>query len=154
QTHGDELHAADKQGNGEQQQRAVYRHYVHAASELLKREKAGQSQTQSGSSDAQQTKELQRTSGIIQQEFHDQQIEEFPNGAADAIVALAVFALPIGDGDFRDPRAGGAGQRGNEAVKLTIELNFLDDFAAIGLEGSTKIVQVQAGELGHHPIGS
>ncbi len=38
-------------------------------------------------------------------------------------------------------------------MHLTVEGDVLDDFAAIGLEGGTKVVDVDAAEDGHEPVG-
>ena len=39
-------------------------------------------------------------------------------------------------------------------MQFTVELNFLNDFAAIGFEGGAKIVQVDTGQFRHHPVGN
>src|SRR5262252_8901190 len=80
----------------------------------------------------QQTEKLQRPSGIVQQEFYDQQIQEYANRPANAVIGLAALTLQILDGNFGDLGAGSAGQRGNEAVQFAIQLNLLDDFAPVG----------------------
>src|SRR5262249_39554745 len=48
--------------------------------------------------------------------------------------------------------ARGAGECGNEAVQLAVELDFAEDFAAIGFESCTEVVEVDAAEFGHQPI--
>ena len=81
------------------------------------------------------------------------QIEEDAKSAADAVVALAAFAIEIGDRDFGDACAGGGCQRRDEAVEFAVELNFLNDFALIGFECRAEVVEIDAAQLGHHPIG-
>src|SRR5205807_2940069 len=44
-------------------------------------------------------------------------------------------------------------QRRDEPVQFAVKLNFLNDFPAVGLEGGSKIVEVDSRELCHHPIG-
>ncbi len=39
-------------------------------------------------------------------------------------------------------------------MHLAVERNILDHFAAIGLEGGAEVVNVNAGQLGHHPVGA
>src|SRR5581483_999174 len=149
QAHGDELDTADEERHGEQHQGAMLRHDGHVVIELFESEK----NAESGAAHAQKPKELKRAGGIVQQEFDDHQVEKNANGASDSVVALAVLALEVFDGDFGDLRAGGTGESGNEAMEFAVELDFLDDFAAIGLEGGAEVVQLDAGELGHHPVG-
>ena len=38
-------------------------------------------------------------------------------------------------------------------MKLAVELDFLQDFLAIGLEGGAEVVQFDSGKLGHQPVG-
>ena len=87
---------------------------------------------------SQQAKKLQRARGIVQQELDHDQIKEDANAAADSIIRLAVLALGIGDGNFRDARSRGARESRNEAVKFAVQLNFLKDFATIGFESGAE----------------
>ena len=113
-------------------------------SKTSRNQKGGIEQTGTNAGDAQQAEKLQRARGVVQQKFYDQQIEKDAKGAADAVVGSAAFAIEIGDGDFGDFRAGGTGQRRNEAVEFAVELNFLNDFAAVGFKGGAEVVQVDA----------
>jgi hypothetical protein len=56
-------------------------------------------------------KKVQRPAHVAEQETDGQQVVENPQGAADAIVALAPFALHVADGNLRDRSAGPARQR-------------------------------------------
>ena len=58
------------------------------------------------------------------------------------------------DGHFDDFRAVEGSESGNEAVHFTVQADVLDDFAAIDFEGGAEIVDVDSGELGHHPVGN
>src|SRR5262249_34284557 len=45
-----------------------------------------------------------------------------------------------------------AGERWNEAMQLAVELNFAQNLAAIGFEGSAEVVELDAAKFGHQPI--
>ena len=106
-----------------------------------------------GAAHAQQAEKLQRARGIIQQEFHDHQVQEHADGTADSVIGLSILAVGVFDRHFGDFRAAGTGKSGNEAVQFAVELNFLDNLAAVGLESRPEVVQVDSRKLGHHPIG-
>ena len=97
---------------------------------------------------------MQRAAHVLEQKANGQQIEEDAEGAPDAVMALAPFAIQVADGNLADRGAIPTGQRGNEAVHLAIERNVLDHLAAIGLEGRAEVVNVHAGKLGHQPVGA
>src|SRR5580658_11184650 len=97
---------------------------------------------------------MQRARHVLEQEADREEIEEDAEGAAEAVVALAVLARGVRDGHFADGRAVPAGEGGDEAVHLAVERNVLDDLAAVGLEGGAEVVDVDAGELRHHPVGN
>src|SRR6185437_5138501 len=98
--------------------------------------------------------EVQRTAHVFEQEANRKQIEEDAEGAADAVMALASLAVHIADGNLADRGSVPACQRGNEAVHFAVKRDVLDDLSAIGLEGSSEVVNVHAGEFGHEPIGA
>src|SRR5258708_13093239 len=70
----------------------------------------------------------------------------------NSVIALSALALAVRNGHFRDARAGRACQCRDEPVQLAVQLNLLDDLAPVRLEGRAKVVQLEPGELGHHPV--
>src|SRR5258708_39631924 len=45
-------------------------------------------------------------------------------------------------------------QRWNKAVHFSVKGHLLEDFAAVGLEGGSEVVNVDAAQLGHEPVGA
>src|SRR5258706_3250463 len=45
-------------------------------------------------------------------------------------------------------------QRRNEAVQLAVERNLLENLAAVCLESGAEVVDIDAAELGHNPVGN
>src|SRR5579871_2217684 len=57
----------------------------------------------------------------------------------------------IFNGDFRNPRARCARKSGNKSVQVSVKLNLLQNFAAVGFERGAKVMQIYSGKFGHHP---
>ncbi len=69
-------------------------------------------------------------------------------------MALAALAIHVADGNLADGCAVPTGEGGNEAVHLAVERNVLDDLAAIGFECGPEVVNGDAGEARHEPVGA
>ena len=95
---------------------------------------------------------VQRTGKIAKQKANGNEIEEYAEGARDAVVRSAALAVHIADGHFTNRRAIPRRQRRNEAVQLPIERNLLKNLTAIGLEGGAEVVNIDAAQLGHQPV--
>ena len=91
---------------------------------------------------------------VLEKKANGKEIEEDTEGAADAVVALAGLTIDVADGNFADGSPIPTCKSRDEAVHLAIERDVLDDLAAIGLEGGAKVVNIDAGELCHEPIGA
>src|ERR1700719_5305737 len=63
------------------------------------------------------------------------------------------FAVHVVNGHFADRCAMPRCQGGNEAVQFAVERHLLEDVAAISLKSSAEVVDVDAADLGHHPVG-
>src|SRR5215831_7884131 len=131
----------------------MFRHHCRMIEDLFEYYVRAEQGTSTSAGQTQEAEKLKRARRVIQQEFDDDQVQKYAYGAADAVVGFSALAFQVFNGNFDDSRAGGAGERRNEAVQLAVELNFLNDFAAVGLEGRAEIVQFYSGELRHHPIG-
>src|SRR5579863_2616630 len=155
QADGEHLDAGDDEHSADNEERTVLIHHVLVRIEDLEGEQdGGDDGAGDDAQSAEAAEEMQRAAHVAEQEADGEQIEEDAEGAADAVVALAALAIHVLDRDFADGRAIPRGERGNEAVHLAVERDVLDDFAAIGLEGSAEVVDVDAGEPGHEPVGA
>src|SRR5215470_12811278 len=131
----------------------MFRHHRRMIEDLFEYYVRAEQGTSTSAGQTQEAKKLKRARRVIQQEFDDDQVQKYAYGAADAVVGFSALAFQVFNGNFDDSRAGGAGERRNEAVQLAVELNFLNDLATVGLKSGSKVVQVHAGKLCHHPIG-
>src|SRR5262249_27600310 len=75
QTHGNELNPANEQRHGEQHQRSVLRDEPCVTIDLLEREIGADQHAKRSAADSNQSKELRRTSRIIEQKLHDHEVE-------------------------------------------------------------------------------
>src|ERR1700677_428777 len=97
---------------------------------------------------------MERARHVLQQEANGQQVEEYTDGARNSVVGLAPLAVHISDGDLANAGAIPGGKRGDETMHLAIQRDVVDHLTAIGLEGGAEIVNVDAGKLGHEPVGT
>src|SRR5208283_2180839 len=70
----------------------------------------------------------------------------------DPVVRAPALALRIGNRHFRDARARRTRQRWYEPVEFPVELDLLQNLAAVGLERGAEIVQLDSGKFGHQPV--
>src|SRR5215472_5936010 len=102
---------------------------------------------------AEATEEMQRPRKITQKEADGEEIKEYPEGPRDTVVRRAAFAVHILDRHFADRCAVPRCERRNETVQFAVERNLLQDVAAICLEGRSEVVNIDAADLRHHPVG-
>src|SRR6202034_3398439 len=153
QTDGEKLNTTDQQGYAEKQQRPVGQHQAFVEENLADEGPDLDCATGAQSGETEQTEKLERPRRIIEQEFHADQIEQHADRARDAVIRFAALARNIRDRNLRDRCPGPARQRRNETVQLAVEIDLVQDFAAIGFERGAKVVQVHARKLGHQSIG-
>jgi hypothetical protein len=75
--------------------------------------------------------------------------KEIKGAAEEALNAVFRFAIParvVIDGDLAYPEALGMGQHRNIAMQLTVQIETLDDFSAIGLETTVEVPQWNTGQ--------
>ena len=113
----------------------------------------GEQGTYRRSAHPQEAKKLQGPRGIVQQKFYDEQIQKHADGAANPVIGPAALAVKVFDGDFGNFCAARAGQRRDEAMQFAVQLNFLDNLAPVSLEGGSEVVEFDAREFRHHPVG-
>ncbi len=80
-------------------------------------------------------------------------VEHHAEGAAQPVMRAAAGARTVADGHLGDARAIERRQRRDEAVQLAVEIDVLENFGAVGLEGGAEIAQLHVRRLGHQPIG-
>src|SRR5437763_16644501 len=97
--------------------------------------------------------EVQRTGEITQQKADRKQIEKDAEGPSDAIVRNTALTVDVLDRNLADGGAMPRRQRGNEAMQLTIKRDLLDQFATISFKRGAEIVDINAAQLRHEPIG-
>src|SRR5262249_1351071 len=97
---------------------------------------------------------MQRARQIAQQKTDRQQVEEYPERARNAVVRSAALAVHVLDRNFNDRRSVPRRQGRNEAMHFSVQWNLLEDFAAIGLESGAEIMDINAAQLGHEPVGA
>src|SRR4051812_46992168 len=154
-TNREHLDAGKDEHAGDHEHGTVVVHDVRVrVQDLQPQQHGGDDAARQNSERAEAAEEVQRAAHVLQQESNREQIKEHAEGAADAVVAPALLAHYVADGNLANRRAVPAGQRGDEAVHLAVEGNVLDHFAAIGLERGAEVVDVDAGEFGHQPVGA
>ena len=98
---------------------------------------------------------MQRPRKVLEQEANRDQVKENPESAGDAVMRFAFVPVDVPDGNLADAGAIPRRQGGNKAVHaLAIERNLLDQFAAVSLVGGAEIVQIDAAQLRHQPVGA
>src|SRR5689334_5532549 len=70
-----------------------------------------------------QAEKLERLGGIVQQKLYAQQVEQDAHGPRYSVVRRPVFSLDVRNWHFRHRRARPTGQRRNEAVQFTVQMN-------------------------------
>src|SRR5215469_9765881 len=102
---------------------------------LLESEKHANQHAKRRAADAEQPEQLRGPSRIVQQELDDHEVEEHADSAPDSVIALPALTLQVDDRHFRDAGARRAGQRRDEPVQLTVQIDFLQNLAPVSLEG-------------------
>src|SRR5260370_41120854 len=104
------------------------------------------------SAQTQASEEMHRPREVLQQKLDGKDVEHHVEGAAESVVRVARDARRVADGHLGDPRAVKAGQRGNEAVQFTVEVDLLEYFVAIGLKRRAEISKLNSRRLRHQPV--
>src|SRR5258708_15227733 len=105
------------------------------------------------SAQTQPSEEMHRPGKVLQQKLDGQDVEHDVEGAAESVVRVARDARRVANGTLGDRRPIKAGQRGNEAVQFTVEVNLLEYFGAISLKRRAEISKLNSRRLRHQPVG-
>src|SRR5580658_4047855 len=97
---------------------------------------------------------MHRPSEVFQEEFDGEDIEQHPEGAADPVMRVPGGAGRAVNGNLGHARAVEAGKSGDEAVQLSVQIDVLEHLGAIRLKSSAEVAQLDAGSLGHEPVGN
>src|ERR1700690_1071458 len=129
-------------------------HHVGLVHEFFDAEIGGDCESAHDAKHPDRPEEVQRARQILQQEADRHQIKEHTEGSRDSVMRSAALAVHVLDGDFDDRRAVPRGQRRNEAVHLSVERNLGEDVATIGLESYSEVMDIDAAQLCHEPVGA
>src|SRR5271165_2827412 len=149
----EQIQPAEQQAESGHHQRAVRGHHRHVAQEFLYAEPEHDRGAAENAHHTEAAEKMQRARQIAQQKADGQQVEEHAEGARNAVVRHPALAVHIADRHFADGRPMPGGQRRNEAVQFAIERYLLQNVAAVGFERGPEVVDVDAADLGHHPVG-
>src|SRR5207302_9964681 len=97
---------------------------------------------------------MQRARKILEQKADCNQVKKDAKRPRDAVVRGPAFSIDVLDGNLADGSAVPRSQCGNETMQFSIQRYPRDDLAPIGLEGGAEIVNVNAAQLGHQPVGA
>src|SRR5262249_61827780 len=95
----------------------------------------------------------QRPVQVADQEVQQEQVEEDGEGPPQAVVALALGPLDVGDGDLGDAAALEVAEDRHEAVEVAEQAEVAGDVGAGGGEGGAEVVQRQAGDAAQEVVG-
>ncbi len=101
----------------------------------------------------QTAEEIHRRAAEMRHEQHGDQIQVAFHGTFEAELRAAVFAGVVLDDLFADTAEPGLlRQNRNETVHLAVDLDRLDDLAAVGLQPAVEIVEFDAGDPARRPV--
>src|SRR5581483_9359002 len=150
----DQLHAGDDEHGGEEHQRPVLRHDVAVVDELGNHHPERNAHAGGYTGHADGPEEMQRARQVPEQEPDGQEIEEDAEGARDAVVRDAAFAVHVLDRNFTDRGTMPRSESWDKAVHLAIQRHEVQQVASIGFKRSAEVVDVDAAQLGHQPVGA
>ena len=86
------------------------------------------------------------------EEFYGEQIKKTFDEAGDAVFGMAEFAGAVRDFDLADAVAAAGGQDGHEAVQFAVELDFVEDLAAVAFHPAVVVVELYARQVADHAV--
>src|SRR5208283_2224627 len=122
--------------------------------ELLQNQPAGDAAARQNAEHPHRAEEVQRPRKIFEQEADGNKVEENAEGARNSVMRNTAFPDYVLDRNFDDRRAIPRGQCRDEAVKLSVEWNLSQDFAPVSLTSCAKVVDVNAAQFRHEPVGA
>src|SRR5208283_2747385 len=154
QADGEHVQSRQQQHGREHHQRPVLGHDVCVVHDLVENQPTGDSAPSQNAEHSQRAEEVQRARKIFKQEAYGDEVEKDAEGARDSVMRCAAFPVDVLDGNFDDRRAVPRGQRRNEAVQLSIELNLPQDFPPVSLKSRAKVMDIDAAQIGHQTVGA
>lgn len=153
ETNTEHLDAGEDKHTGDDEDGAVLIEHVTAGGDLQNEHPDGEGEAGDHAYGPNRTKEVEWARHVLEKKPDGEEVKEDAKGTGDAVVALPCHASGVGDRDFADGGAVPAGKGGDEAVHLSIQRNVLNDLTAVGLEGSTEVVDIYSGKGGHELVG-
>src|SRR6266498_514025 len=117
-------------------------HDVFVIVKVLDEQKHSADETSRRSQHAEETKEVQWPSRIIEQKLHADQIQQYAQRARDIVIRFAVLALNIFDWNLSDVRPLPACQRRDESMQIAVQLQLRDYFSPVSFERSAEVMQI------------
>ena len=151
QANGNKLDAHEDEQNRKQKQGPVGQ--SHAEKLALDGHDEADQNTQRRGEYAHRAKNMQRTGGVAEHEFHGDQIQNHPDCAGYPVFGLAETSGAMIDLDLGKRNAHAAGNGRNEPVHFTVQVDILNNFPAKGFQGAAVIVQSYPGHPGYQAIG-
>src|SRR5579864_6886904 len=97
---------------------------------------------------------MKRTGHVTQEKSNRHQVEKYPKCTRNVVVRRSVLPVVVLNWYFTDRGPVERSQRRDEPVHFAIERQLPEQVAPVCFEGRAEIVNVDAAELGHQPIGA
>src|SRR5215469_1173918 len=120
--------------------------------ELFQHQPARAAESARDAEHAHRSEEVQRPRQVAQQEAYRNQIEEYSERSRDPVVRHPALAVHIADRHFNDRSPVPGSQRRNKPVQFAVQRNLLQNRPPVRLEGGAEVMDIDAAELGHHPV--
>src|SRR5581483_4671634 len=146
------IQSCEEKHGGKDHHGAVFCHYSGVIEKFLDEEPRRDPHTTENAQHADRAEEVKRAAEVFQQETNGDEIEEHAESSRDAVVRNTALTVYVADGNFADRRTVPRGERWDEAMQFAVQRHLFENFAAICLKGCTKIVDVNAAQLGHQPV--
>ena len=147
----EQLYTAENRQHGEQQQGPVAD--ISAQQQLLSHEPEAGDESKPQAEQPHESEAMHRAGEETLHEPHREQIHQHPEGAVDAVLALAVAAGVMVHLHLADPGSLDEGQGGQKAVQLAVEVHVTHQFPPVGLEGTAVIVKLHPGDPADQLVG-
>src|SRR5215217_1797889 len=96
--------------------------------------------------------QVERAMPIAGEEEHGQQVEQAADAPLEPVSRAPVDARPVVHGHFRDAEAAVVREHRQVAMQLAVDVQVLDDLAAVDLEPAVHVVEPHAGHEPRHPV--
>src|SRR6056297_3154197 len=110
------------------------------------------SSTEQEKQQSNRTQQVQRALSVIGQEIDGQQIQKSFHNAADAIFRRTMFTWPMMHDNFADGPAARGCQHRHKPMHLAIQVNLVENLAAVALKTTVVIMQLDTCQTPYEPV--